>query len=57
MYVCICNAIRDAEIRELARGGVAEPERVYELCGAAPACSSCVEWIQEILDEENARAA
>jgi bacterioferritin-associated ferredoxin len=52
MYVCICNAITDKQIRRAAKGGVSS---VYELrgtLGVAAGCGSCARIAQEILDEE-----
>ena len=52
MYVCICNAVTDKQIRRAARKGVSS---VYELRGAlgvAAGCGSCARVAEEILDEE-----
>ena len=52
MYVCICNAIREAEVRELVRTGVRTAEQAYEELGCAPVCTHCTAYLQEVLDEE-----
>ena len=52
MYVCICNAITDKQIRRAARNGV---DSLYELRGAlgvAAGCGSCARAAEEILNEE-----
>ena len=52
MYVCVCNAITDKQIRRAARNGV---NSLYELrgtLGVAAGCGSCARTAQEILDEE-----
>ena len=52
MYVCVCNAITDKQIRRAARSGV---NSLYELrgtLGVAAGCGSCARTAQEILDEE-----
>ena len=52
MYVCICNAITDKQIRRAARNGV---DSLYELratLGVAAGCGSCARTAQEVLDEE-----
>jgi bacterioferritin-associated ferredoxin len=52
MYVCVCNAITDKQIRRAARNGV---DSLYELrgkLGVAAGCGSCARTAQEILDEE-----
>ncbi len=56
MYVCICNAITEHEIRNLARNGVRDVDRVHEACNCEPVCLICAELIQEILDEETVGA-
>jgi len=57
MYVCVCNAITDKQIRRAARSGV---NSLYELrgtLGVAAGCGSCARTAQEILDEEIVRNA
>ena len=52
MYVCVCNAITDKQIRRAARNGA---NSLYELrgtLGVAAGCGSCARTAQEILDEE-----
>ena len=56
MYVCICNAIREAEVRELARAGVRTAGEAYERCGCAPVCTECTAHMQEVLNEEALQA-
>jgi bacterioferritin-associated ferredoxin len=51
MYVCICNAITDKQIRRAARNGV---DSLYELrgsLGVAAGCGSCASAAEEILNE------
>jgi bacterioferritin-associated ferredoxin len=52
MYVCVCTAITDKQIRLAARSGASS---LYELrgeLGVAAGCGSCARTAQEILDEE-----
>ncbi len=51
MYVCICKAITDKQIRKAAGAGV---DNLYELrahLGVASGCGSCADQAQSILDE------
>ena len=57
MYVCICNAIREAEIREAARLGAGTAPEAYAQLDCTPLCTQCAVHLQEILDEENRRTA
>ncbi|MEI9852943.1 MAG: hypothetical protein WDN24_21135 [Sphingomonas sp.] len=36
MYVCICNAIKEDELREIARHGVTDSEAAYAVLGKTP---------------------
>ncbi|RJY10249.1 ferredoxin [Aurantiacibacter aquimixticola] len=53
MYTCICNAIRECELRKAARqyhGGGAES--VYAKLGKRPNCGQCLEEADEVIREE-----
>jgi len=53
MYTCICNAIRECDLRKAARqystGGA---ESVYAKLGKRPNCGQCLEDAQDIIEEE-----
>lgn len=51
MYVCICNAIRECDLREAARVCDGDAERVYAMLGKAPNCGQCLEEAGEIVEE------
>lgn len=51
MYVCVCNAIKSSEIEALARTGVENAAQVYTALDVETNCASCVEYVQEALDE------
>ena len=52
MIVCVCNAITEQEVRDLARAGARSPEVAYEALGYEPQCGACLCYAQEIIDEE-----
>jgi bacterioferritin-associated ferredoxin len=54
MIVCSCNVIRDEEIREAARKGSRTPEEAYATLGCEPQCGCCLDYAQELIDEERA---
>ena len=51
MYVCICNAITDKQIRRAAKAGVANVYELRENLGVASNCGSCADQAQSILNE------
>jgi len=54
MYVCLCNGYRESELRDMARQGHSVAEEAYRAMGDGPCCGHCVDFAQEILDEERA---
>ena len=52
MYVCICNAIRECELRRAARHTSGDAESVYAVLGKRPGCGQCLDEADEILFEE-----
>ncbi|QJQ31221.1 (2Fe-2S)-binding protein [Sphingomonas lacunae] len=53
MIICSCNAIREEEIRGMARCGHACPVAAYAALGCNPQCGCCLDYAQEIIDEEH----
>jgi bacterioferritin-associated ferredoxin len=56
MIVCICNAIRESEVREAARDGASCPVSAYRRFGRKPRCGQCVSFAREIIAAERATA-
>jgi len=54
MYVCVCNAIRECEFRNVARRVDGDAEVVYEALGKRPQCGCCLEEADMILAEARA---
>lgn len=52
MIVCVCNAIREDEVRAEARKGATCPLQAYKSLGFEPQCGSCLGCAQDIIDEE-----
>jgi bacterioferritin-associated ferredoxin len=53
MILCVCNAITENEVRELARAGARTPEQAYATLGHEPQCCSCLSYAQKLMDEES----
>ncbi len=56
MFVCICNAIRESELRQAAREHSCDAEAIYELMGKPPQCGMCLGEAQAVLDEAREQA-
>lgn len=52
MYICLCNGYRESEVRDMARKGYTAAEEAYEALGDGPCCGQCVDFAQEVMDEE-----
>jgi bacterioferritin-associated ferredoxin len=51
MYVCICNAVTDKQIRHAAEAGATDLWRLQAELGVASGCGSCKQVASEILHE------
>jgi len=56
MIVCICNAIRESQLRGAARCCAGNAEDVYRSLGCEPQCRQCLDEAHAILDEERCPA-
>ncbi|BCJ77863.1 bacterioferritin-associated ferredoxin [Catellatospora bangladeshensis] len=54
MFVCICERVRECEVRSVIRAGARCEDSVGEACGAGTGCGSCLDRICDLIDEENA---
>lgn len=52
MYVCLCNAITDREIRRAVRDGADNLLELQQSLGVATNCGTCAQATEEILDAE-----
>ena len=52
MYVCICNAITDKQIRKAAESGVQDLWGLQRKLGVGSGCGSCKEMASQILRED-----
>ena len=49
MYVCLCHAFTDRQLRDAARNGGGSVEGIYRSLGVAPRCGKCLPVVEEIL--------
>lgn len=52
MYTCICNAIRECELRKAARMHNGNAETVYAKLGKRPQCGNCLDDAEDVIREE-----
>jgi bacterioferritin-associated ferredoxin len=57
MYVCICNAIREADLRAVALTSGGDAEAAYATLGKRPNCGQCLSKAGQIIDQERALAS
>jgi len=50
MYVCICNAVTDHQIREAANQGIRSMEGLCEQLKVGSCCGRCSECARAVLD-------
>ena len=55
MIVCVCNALTEADVRKAARAGAPCPHSAYAHLGCEAQCGSCLDYAQEVIDEERAK--
>jgi bacterioferritin-associated ferredoxin len=51
MYVCLCNALTDRDLRLQIASGVPSVSMVYQACGCQPQCGKCVPFVRQMLRE------
>jgi bacterioferritin-associated ferredoxin len=56
MVVCVCNAIKEAEVRDAVRKGASCPHSAYQALGRRPRCGTCLPYARAIVDEETIAA-
>ena len=57
MIICVCNAIREDELRAAARDGAVEPLAAYRGLDCEPLCGCCLDYAQEVIDDEHKKPA
>ena len=56
MVVCVCNAIREQDVRTAAREGAMSACQAYRALGRQLKCGQCVPFARAIINEERAAA-
>jgi bacterioferritin-associated ferredoxin len=53
MFVCICRAVTVTEVCEYRDDGADSADAIGERCGAGWGCGSCIDRLEEILNERS----
>lgn len=51
MYICLCNAITERQVRDCARSGACSPEDLASQLGVGSGCGRCLECAVDLLRE------
>jgi bacterioferritin-associated ferredoxin len=49
VIVCLCNALRETQVRDLGRSGVRCEREAYARLGCRPRCGQCLPFAREVL--------
>ncbi len=48
MYICLCNALTDGQVRSVCREQQCRVSDIYRALGCAPKCGKCVPLVKEL---------
>ncbi|MBS1766877.1 MAG: (2Fe-2S)-binding protein [Acidobacteria bacterium] len=54
MYACVCNAVRESEVKEARDQGCRTPEQALARCGGRLECGACVRDLRRLLSAQDA---
>ena len=54
MYVCVCNAVTDKQIKKAAANGACSLEDLQDELRVATCCGRCADCAREVLNEARA---
>lgn len=49
MYVCLCNALSDQQLRQAVHDGAHRPFEIYAACGCRAQCGRCAGTVLAII--------
>ena len=49
MYICLCRAVTESEVRAVVAEGAADTEQVVERSGAGTGCGGCRSALRDLL--------
>ena len=57
MYVCMCNALKESDLREAVARGARTGAEAFSALGCETVCGSCIEFADAIARESEVHAA
>ncbi|MHA7871461.1 MAG: (2Fe-2S)-binding protein [Hyphococcus sp.] len=51
MYICICNALRDKQLKAAAGDDARTVADVFRRCGTRPQCGKCLHDVAAIIED------
>jgi bacterioferritin-associated ferredoxin len=51
VYICLCNAITEGQVRECVQGGTCSLEELASALGVGAGCGRCRECAEQVLAE------
>ena len=54
MYVCVCKAVTDAQIKRVINEGVSSRRELFKCLGVGSDCGKCNPQVKELLHATNA---
>lgn len=57
MYICVCKAVSDKEVRQLIQAGARTAAELERQCGAGGDCGSCISDLENLLDAHQQASA
>ena len=56
MYVCLCNALRERDLRDAIERGAHTGEQALAALGCVPGCGSCLDYADFLVTETLAKS-
>jgi bacterioferritin-associated ferredoxin len=57
VYVCVCNALKERDVKQAARAaGTACPRAAYAQLGAKVKCGQCLPFAREVVSQASSYA-
>ncbi|MSP28592.1 MAG: (2Fe-2S)-binding protein [Methylococcales bacterium] len=51
MYICVCKAVTDRQIKQAIDNGACTRRQLHQCTGAGSVCGKCTQHIRQMLDE------